>query len=149
MSHMFSPVTAGAPLRIDTSCPTPATVRATVAGEVDMSTAPRLRVSLLAVVHEQSPEILDVDLAGVTFLDCAGVHALVGIRNAAAHIGCQVWVTRPHRVVGRVLALTGVLDVLTAPLAPAQPPDARAEDLPGTELAPGSVTRPSPVAVAV
>lgn len=119
MSTTFSPVTAVAPLHIDTSYPTPATALAVVAGEVDMSTAPRLRASLLAALHERTPAILHVDLARVTFLDCAGIGALVGVRSAAVDIECQMWVTKPHPVVGLVLELTGLLGVLTAPVQPA------------------------------
>jgi anti-anti-sigma factor len=89
MSTKLSPVTPLPQLRIDTSCPSPATVRVAVLGEVDLATAPVLRDRLLSVLHKQAPAVLDVDLAEVTFLDCAGIGALVAVRNAAVHTGRQ------------------------------------------------------------
>ncbi|HZN73711.1 MAG TPA: STAS domain-containing protein [Micromonosporaceae bacterium] len=87
-----------------------------VVGEVDLATAHLLRDRLLGVLREQAPAVLDVDLAGVTFLDCTGVSALVAVRNAATRSGCQVRVTHPRPVVRRVLDVTGLLSVLTAPI---------------------------------
>jgi hypothetical protein len=57
-----------------------------------------------------------VDLARVTFLDCAGIGALVVGRNTAVSRGRGYAVVNPHREVRRVLQLTGVLTVLTGPL---------------------------------
>jgi len=103
-------------LRIDTSRPAPATVRVAVAGEVDLATATALRDSVLRTLHEQDPVVLEIDLAGVTFLDCAGIGALVAARNTAVQIGCRLRVTHPRPIVRLVLDLTGLLDVLTAPI---------------------------------
>jgi anti-anti-sigma factor len=86
MSTTLSPVTALRQLHIDTSLPSPSTARVTVVGEVDLATAPTLRDRLLSVLREQSPAVLDVDLAGVIFLDCTGISALI----AAVHAGGQM-----------------------------------------------------------
>jgi len=113
MSASFSPVIALAILHFDTSYPTPGTTRVIVSGEVDLSTADALRDRLLEVLREQTPAVLDVDLGRVAFLDCAGVGALVAVRNAAVHAGIQLRVTHLQRIVRRVLDLVGLLDVLT------------------------------------
>jgi anti-anti-sigma factor len=102
-------------LHLDTSWPAPSTARVAVAGEVDLTTAHLLRDRLLGVLREQTPALLDVDLAGVTFLDCAGISALVAARNAAMRTGRQVRVTHPHPIVRWVLDVTGLLGVLTTP----------------------------------
>ena len=34
-----------------------------------------------------TPAVLNVDLAGVTFLDCTGIHALVAVRNPPSALG--------------------------------------------------------------
>jgi len=125
MFTTLSPVTALAQLHIDTRTVSPTTVCVVVAGEVDLATAPILRARLLGVIHDQAPEVIDVDLTGVRFLDCAGLGALVAAHTAAAHTGCHLWITRPRPIVHRLLELTGLLDLLTAP-TDQPPPTARA-----------------------
>jgi anti-anti-sigma factor len=127
MSTKLSPMTALAQLRIDTSCPLPATARVAVVGEVDLATAPGLRDRLLSVLHEQNPAVLDVDLAGVTFLDCTGLSALVAVCNAAVQTGRQMRVTHPQPIVRRILEVTGLLGVLTAPIDQPEPLPTRSE----------------------
>jgi anti-anti-sigma factor len=135
MSTTLSPVTMLAHLDIAPSRPSPATARVAVIGEVDLATAPVLRDQLLGVLHDYGPDVLDVDLGGVTFLDCAGVGALVGVRNAAVQAGRQIRVAHPQPIVRRILEVTGLLGVLTAPTDQRSPqqhtswPASRAEDL--------------------
>jgi anti-anti-sigma factor len=116
MSTTVSSVTALTQLHLDTSWPAPSTARVAVVGEVDLSTAHVLRDRLLGALRGQAPAVLDVDLAGVTFLDCTGISALVAVRNAAMDTGCQVRVTHPQPIVRRVLDVTGLLGPLTAPI---------------------------------
>jgi anti-sigma B factor antagonist len=89
-------------------------VRLEVAGEVDMSTAPQLLDSLwcTALVHEQHHIV--VDLRKVTFIDCAGLSAIVQadqrVRTVNAHLivcGAPGTVQRLFEVTG----LDGSLDV--------------------------------------
>jgi anti-anti-sigma factor len=149
MSTKLSPVTASAPLHIVAmSCPSPATARLAVAGEVDLATAPVLRDRLLGVLRDESPAVLDVDLAGVTLLDCAGIGALVGVRNAAVHAGCQMWVSNPQPIVRRVLAVTGLLDVFTTPTAGQNPLFMGLEPPPVPGPLPAAVTAPRGLVVA-
>jgi anti-anti-sigma factor len=117
-----SPVTPPAQLRIDTSCPSPGTVRIAVIGEIDLSTTDMLRAGLLNALSAQRPLRIEVDLARVTFMDCAGLTVLLVAGNVAARTGCQLRITNPQPIVRRVLDLTGLLGVLTggfdqAPLA--------------------------------
>jgi anti-anti-sigma factor len=110
-------------LHIDTYHVSPIAVSVAVVGEVDLATAPILRARLLEVMRDRAPAGIDVDLARVSFLDCAGLGALVGAYNAAIHIGCQLRVTHPSPLVHRIMALTGLLDILAAPTG-LQPPAA-------------------------
>lgn len=50
-----------------------------------------------------------------------GNSRIVVVRNAALRVGCQLRVTRPQGIVTRVLEMTGLLAVLTAPLRPNEP----------------------------
>ena len=101
MSAPFSPMNALALLDFTTSYPSPGTTRVVVHGEVDLSTAGALRDRLLQVLHEQTPAVLEVGFATVTFLDCSGVGALVIARNAAVRAGVQLRISHPQRVVRR------------------------------------------------
>ncbi|MFJ2932609.1 STAS domain-containing protein [Streptomyces sp. NPDC087219] len=54
-----------------------------VCGEIDSATAPHLRRSLLAALRAH-PEGVTLDLAAVTFCDCAGLRAFRTARNTTA-----------------------------------------------------------------
>jgi anti-anti-sigma factor len=123
MSPTSSPVAAFAQLHIDTTYPSPTTARVRVVGEVDLATSSVLRGRLLAALTAERLAVLDIDLGGVTFLDCTGINALVAVRNAAVHTGSQIRVNDPQPIVRQILDLTGLLGVLTAPLD--QPPPLR------------------------
>jgi anti-anti-sigma factor len=91
-------------------------VRVSVAGEVDLSSSDVLRVRLFNVLSALRPRHLEIDLAGVPFMDCSGLTVLVVLGQAAARTGCQLRITNPQPIVRRVLDLTGLLDVLTTGL---------------------------------
>jgi anti-anti-sigma factor len=124
----FSSGTVSPQLRIDATYPSPDTARAAVVGEVDMATVQMFRDRLLDVLREHPSAVLYVDLSGVTFLDCAGISALVAVHNAAVQVGCRIWVTGPRPIVHRVLDLTGLLNILTCPTDQAQRPVRKPEN---------------------
>jgi anti-anti-sigma factor len=140
MSTKLSSVTAFAQLHVAMSCPSPTTASVAVVGEVDLATAPMLRERLLKVLHDRSPDQLDVDLVGVTFLDCAGIGALVDVRNAAVHAGCQMQVSHQQPIVRLVLEVTGLLGVLTAPITQPLSLPTKPEHPPGTGPTPATRT---------
>lgn len=112
------------------NCPSPAVARVVVVGEVDLTTAAMLRDGLLTALHDQTPAVIQVDLAGVAFLDCTGVDVLVAVYNAASRSGCTLRVFHPQPIVRRVLEVTGLLGVLTAAVERRQPLPARLQ-IPG------------------
>lgn len=76
-----------------------------LAGELDICTAPRLRA---AVRHMRLWEAgcIDVDLTGLSFIDCVGARALVhAVKEMEDAGGCVSVEAGP--VAGRVLRLTG------------------------------------------
>jgi len=89
-------------------------VVAEVSGDVDIATAPCLRETLLLAIQRYGPTI-SVDLQGVTFLDCAGIDALLAAARRARLEGGQVRVTRPSARAWRVISLLGLQDLLTGP----------------------------------
>lgn len=108
------PGTPLAQLSIDTTWPSPGTARVAVDGEIDLSSSEVLRAALSCLLSERFPHRIEVDLAGVTFMDCGGLSVLAGVGNAAARTRCQLRITHAQPIVRRVLDLTGLFDVLTA-----------------------------------
>jgi anti-anti-sigma factor len=105
-----------------------------------------LRERLLRVLRDQRPDLLDVDLAGVTFLDCTGLGALVAVRNAAIRAGGQMRVSHPQPIVRRILEVTGLLGVFTAPTIVPAPAGSGYPS--GVGPTPAAVTQPPDLMVA-
>jgi anti-anti-sigma factor len=92
-----------------------------LAGDVDMDAVDTLGSALQDTLHTPDRIAVVVDLARVTFLDCAGIGALVVGRNTAVSRGHRYTVVNPQRQVRRVLELTGVFTALTGWRPPAAP----------------------------
>ena len=84
-----------------------------VAGEVDLSTAPRLRQTILDLLAEEPPQGVRVDLAEVPLLDSTGVFVLVDTYKRAKGRGVGLTVEHPQQIVRRVLEICGLLEILT------------------------------------
>ncbi|MEU9047007.1 MULTISPECIES: STAS domain-containing protein [unclassified Kitasatospora] len=82
----------------------PIVVRAN--GEIDLDTAPSLRRALAAALESHREVVLD--LSEVTFMDCAGLGALVHARNEADRRGARLALRGAGRRVVRLLKLTGL-----------------------------------------
>jgi anti-anti-sigma factor len=76
-------------------------------GEIDIQSAPGLRDELLRVIRRCGPE-LALDLAGVTFMDCAGLSVLLATRRRAQLEEGSVRVIRASPLVLRVISLLGL-----------------------------------------
>jgi anti-sigma B factor antagonist len=76
-------------------------------GEVDISTAPRFRDDLIALVEEGVMHIV-VDLAGVTFIDSTALGVLIGGVRRLHPSGGRLVLVATGRPVLRALTLTGL-----------------------------------------
>jgi anti-sigma B factor antagonist len=96
-----------------------------VCGEVDMATAPMLRAAVDAEL-ERAVGSLYLDLTQTSFIDSAGVHALVYGSRQAASLGSDLIVLCPraNRPVRRVFDVTQIELVLRVveSFEPAVPP---------------------------
>ena len=84
-----------------------------LAGAMDLASADMLRTFFVQTAEQASG--IEVDLEHVTFLDSAGIHALVVGRNTALAHGNTFVVTRMSEPVRSVLRVTGLLNALTRP----------------------------------
>jgi anti-sigma B factor antagonist len=75
-----------------------------ICGEIDIQSAPQLRDELLRVIRRRGPQLV-IDLAGVTFLDCAGINVLLATRRRAQLEGGSVRLVRASPRVRRVISL--------------------------------------------
>ncbi len=80
-----------------------------LAGEIDVATAPRLREHL-AATRASAAKII-VDLTDVGFLDSAGLGVLVGAMKRSRARGGTVRLVCPCPQIREVLSLTGVAKV--------------------------------------
>jgi anti-anti-sigma factor len=90
-------------------------------GELDLNTVNSI-VWALDQALDTGCVLVGVDLAGVSFIDCSGIGALVGAMHRLNAASAQLCVHRVSPEVSRMMKLTGT-DVLfgVADLAPAKP----------------------------
>lgn len=84
----------------------------TVAGEIDVYTAPVLREHLSQAIAADRADVV-VDLSGVTFMDSTGLGVLVGALKRARSFGGDLQLVVPSERVLAVFRLTGLTQVFT------------------------------------
>jgi stage II sporulation protein AA (anti-sigma F factor antagonist) len=82
----------------------PAPTLVTVAGELDLLTAPQLRDHVLPLPDDD----LVLDISGVRLLAAAGLRVVLELQNRRARAGAQVVLAGPSVTVRRVLCATGL-----------------------------------------
>jgi len=93
-----------------------------VSGELDMESGPGLCDELTCMIWANGP-YLALDLTGVTFIDCAGLTALLTTRKAVQAQGGSLRLVAVSRCVGRLLKIIGLQDALVMPPPPRRPSD--------------------------
>ena len=78
----------------------------TLAGDLDLATAPSLRSEFDYAV-EQAPRAVVLDLSGLTFMDCAALRAVINFADRAKACGWELRIERPAASVAKIFALTG------------------------------------------
>lgn len=76
-----------------------------ITGEVDASNADQLRLEILDAATTLGPQ-LDVDLAGVTFMDSSGLRAIADASQALEPSGSGLVLCNVPRQVRRILEIT-------------------------------------------
>ncbi|MFF1543741.1 STAS domain-containing protein [Streptomyces sp. NPDC058291] len=78
----------------------------TLAGEIDLTTAPQVRQALAECLSEGVRSI-DVDLTAVTFCDAAGLNAFLLASRFATEAGRTLRLHYPPQSMARVIEITG------------------------------------------
>ena len=82
-------------------------------GELDLTDAAEVADAATAIAATAGQARIVIDLAGLTFIDCSGLRALVQVMNGAREAGGDLLLAAPHPRVRRILALTGLVGVLS------------------------------------
>jgi anti-sigma B factor antagonist len=83
----------------------------TLAGELDLVSAPRLRNAIASLRGEDTDEVI-VDLADLTYIDSVGIGLLVASRRRLDSEGRSFAVRNPAPQVRRLLEITGLVEYL-------------------------------------
>ncbi len=104
------------------------TMEVAAAGELDLATAPKLDAALRRA--QAKAEVVVLDLRGVEFMDCDGLHVLLAADHRARRAGGRLVVVRGSATVQRLFGLVGLgprLELVDRPppwtAAPAVPED--------------------------
>ncbi len=89
------------------------TVTIAITGELDLSTSDDLGQQIVAYASVDGVDVVVIDLAGVSFVDSAGINALLKARRWADDHQRSFRVVGAAGLVREVLELTGVLAHLT------------------------------------
>ena len=87
-----------------------ADVRIAVFGDLDRFGASPLERAVIHVLREQRPAHLELDLAGVPFLDAGGVRVLLQCRTDARQLDCRLTLTHVQPEAYRVLEIVSLLE---------------------------------------
>jgi anti-sigma B factor antagonist len=95
-------------LLIQTAIPQAPPTLVTVAGDIDIASAPSLRRHLLSVPGSSTV----LDLSGVQLLSAAGLTELVDLRDRLSRAGARLALAGASPSVRRVLTITGLDDTM-------------------------------------
>jgi anti-anti-sigma factor len=79
----------------------------TLAGEIDAFTSAEL-AEAFQHVPDLADGVIEVDVAGVTFIDSSGLRVLIGLTDRVATDGGRVALLNPSSAVSKILEITGL-----------------------------------------
>ncbi|MGA5759666.1 STAS domain-containing protein [Nonomuraea bangladeshensis] len=91
--------------------PLPTGILVTVTGELDVTNAAELESLLEGATPPGEPMVLD--LGGLTFMDCGGLHLLLRQQDRLRRQAARLHVAAAHGSPAVLLRITGVGDALT------------------------------------
>jgi anti-anti-sigma factor len=80
-------------------------------GELDLGGAPAV-AARLAALEADEPELLEIDVRGLTFMDSSGLAELFGANRRAREAGRRIVVIKDNGPIDRLLNLARVEDVI-------------------------------------
>jgi anti-sigma B factor antagonist len=84
----------------------------TVAGEIDLYTAPRLQAEFTRLLQDAPPRVV-IDMSSVDFCDSTGMNVLLSGLKRMRERGGELEVAAPRPAVRKILQVTGLDSVFT------------------------------------
>ena len=84
-------------------------------GEIDVENAYLIKDAVAALLAEDRPGRIELNMQDITFIDSVGISALVSAHQLAGISGVRLVVTRPSRFAHRQLWVTGLLGLFGNP----------------------------------
>ena len=81
---------------------------AVLSGEIDHHGAKELRAELDRFIITMQPELLALDLSGITFMDSSGIGLIMGRSKLMKECGGRLEIHSPQPYIRRVLKLSGI-----------------------------------------
>lgn len=81
---------------------------AVLTGDIDHHSARKLRSELDNFVMTMQPDILIIDLTGISFMDSSGIGLIIGRYKLLKELGGRLEVKSPQPYIRRVLRLSGI-----------------------------------------
>ncbi|MCM1529653.1 MAG: STAS domain-containing protein [Alistipes sp.] len=81
---------------------------AVLTGDIDHHSARQLRSELDSFVITMQPDILIIDLTGISFMDSSGIGLIIGRYKLLKELGGKLEVKSPQPYIRRVLRLSGI-----------------------------------------
>lgn len=81
---------------------------AVLTGDIDHHSARKLRSELDNFVMTMQPDILIIDLTGISFMDSSGIGLIIGRYKLLKELGGKLEVKSPQPYIRRVLRLSGI-----------------------------------------
>jgi anti-sigma B factor antagonist len=103
-----------------------------LSGELDLSSAPRLRELLVTMLSDDAPPRIVVDLTDLVYLDSTGLSVFVAAHKRASSADTEFSLANPNPSVRRLLGITALdqifdIDDVAEPASPTLPLDAAQE----------------------
>ncbi|MBQ9921139.1 MAG: STAS domain-containing protein [Clostridia bacterium] len=96
------------------------TVTVTIHGDIDHHAAKELRFEIDAVIDEEIPDLLIMDLKHCDFMDSSGLGLILGRYRKCCEHGCDFRLANPGNKTMRILSMAGVENVIKTEASPTE-----------------------------
>ena len=101
------------PITFDQTTVAGSTARVAISGDMDLAAVPTIRAVIGPYLRDDNVRNIELDLAGVTFMDCAAIGQLVRLWLSADRYRTALTAIGAHGLVKDTMDLAGISALLT------------------------------------